>query len=128
MDHLHLEINPLARGIPEICAPGTLKMGLLPTALLLLAAFCSAAANAQAAGYWRRAAGSGSSNPGRQRRRLGAAGAEGWGSPLPDDWRSVVTNDTQARLLKQTASPDGVVIFTTFVLLKPEGAAQHPTG
>ena len=100
-------------------------MGLLPAALLLLAAFCSTAADAQATGDWRRAAGSGGGKP-WPRRRLAAEGAVERGTPLSDDWRSIVTNETLAHLLKQTASPDGIVIFTTFALLspKPEGAPQ----
>ena len=104
-------------------------MGLLPAALLLLAAFCSTAADAQATGDWRRAAGSGGGKP-WPRRRLAAEGAVERGTPLSDDWRSIVTNETLAHLLKQTASPDGIVIFTTFALLspKPEGAPQCPTG
>ena len=46
------------------------------------------------------------------------------GVPLPPDWRSEATNDTQAWVLKQATSPEGAVIFTTFALLgrKAEGA------
>ena len=64
-----------------------------------------------------------------ERRQL-AAPAVTAGVPLPPDWRSEVTNDTQAWVLKQAASPEGVVIFTTFKLVghKEEGACppRHP--
>jgi hypothetical protein len=65
-----------------------------------------------------------------ERRQLAVPAAVAASVPLPPDWRSEVTNDTQAWVLKQAASPEGVVILTTFKLVghKEEGACppRHP--
>ena len=90
--------------------------------LLLLAALLTdgcALSNAReddtSAASRRTAAGISSVSTARAGRRQ-LAPAVATGLPLPPDWRSEVTNDTQASVLKKAASPEGVVIFTTFAL------------
>ena len=74
----------------------------------------------------RTAGGMSGSSTGRAGRRQLAAPAIAAGLPLPPDWRSEVTNDTQASVLKKAASPEGVVIFTTFALPGREEAGARP--
>lgn len=100
--------------------------------LLLLAALLTdgcALSNAReddtSAASRRTAAGISSVSTGRAGRRQ-LAPAVATGLPLPSDWRSEVTNDTQASVLKKAASPEGLVIFTTFALPGREEAGARP--